>query len=158
MRLLNFTPHPLVIYVAGEVVFTAPSVGGARCEEDRVPVPAVQIWGDGMSSTTTVPVTLVGFGTVVGLPGPVDGVGYVVSRATAEALPRREDVYYPDGVVRDDQGRIIGCTGLGRVMVHTRDWPRCTGPASTSDGRCGQPVHPRASYCDLCGADTPAAL
>jgi len=49
------------------------------------------------------------------LPDKQEGVLYIVSRITAEALPNRDDLLMVDGTVRDDDGRIIGCTGFAQL-------------------------------------------
>lgn len=41
-----------------------------------------------------------------------EGTFYVVSRIAAEAMPERNDLLIVDGTVRNDEGRIIGCTGF----------------------------------------------
>lgn len=138
MRLINLTPHPLTIWSGEAIVINQrPDGPMARCAETRTAADAVTVDGH------ELPVSVVGFGEVTGLPAPQDGVLYVVSRATAEAVPDRADVVYPDGQVRDEQGRIVGCRGLARVMVPRRDWPRCQG--------CTMPVHPDNAACLACG-------
>ena len=111
MELINLTPHPLTIVGAdGEILLNrAPDGPMARCAEDRAEVGTVDLPGGAQ-----VPLRVVGFGVVTGLPTPRDGVLYVVSRATAEAAGR-DDVVYPDEQVRDADGRIIGCRALARA-------------------------------------------
>ncbi len=53
-----------------------------------------------------------GDGNEVGLPQRKDGTFYIVSSITAQAVPDRDDFLMVDGTVRDDSGRIIGCTGF----------------------------------------------
>ena len=50
-------------------------------------------------------------GEVTGLPAPVVGTILVVSGMVAQAA-RRDDVLSPGALVRNDQGRPIGCEGL----------------------------------------------
>jgi hypothetical protein len=52
------------------------------------------------------------FGEVEGLPEPAEGVLYVVSMLVRQAVPERTDVASPGELVRDEQGRVIGCRGL----------------------------------------------
>lgn len=40
---------------------------------------------------------------------------YVVSRLVAEAVPERRDLVVPHGLVRDGQGRVVGCAQLAQV-------------------------------------------
>ena len=111
MKLVNLTPHSLTIYSGDTVIVDqAPDGPMARCAETRTLADPITVDGH------EIPVSVVGFGEVTGLPDPQPGVIYVVSRATAEAAPPdRDDVMYPDGQVRDESGRIIGCRGLARV-------------------------------------------
>lgn len=110
MRMINLTPHPVVIYAGEEAVINqGPDGPMARCIEAREDAGTVEIAGH------QVPVSEVDFEEVENLPEPEEGVVYVVSRATAEARPDRRDLYYPDIQVRDDAGRIIGCRGLAQV-------------------------------------------
>ena len=51
-------------------------------------------------------------GNETALPEPVEGTYYIVSRIACEAMPERSDLLMVDGTVRDDNGRIIGCTGF----------------------------------------------
>lgn len=114
MIMINLTPHPVTIFDGDRVIVTQPPDGTmARCTETRAELGTLVIYGN------KVPLREVAFGDVEGLPEPADGVVVVVSRAAAEAAaaryPERDDIVYPDGQVRDEQGRIIGCTGLARV-------------------------------------------
>jgi hypothetical protein len=60
-------------------------------------------------------VTYLEDGVEMPLPSEQEGVLYIVSRITAEALPGRSDLLMVDGTVRDDDGRIIGCTGFAQL-------------------------------------------
>ena len=51
-------------------------------------------------------------GNKTALPEPVEGTYYIVSRIACEAMPERSDLLMVDGTVRDENGRIIGCTGF----------------------------------------------
>src|SRR5690606_4107896 len=73
MRLVNLTPHPVTLLVGDRTLTIPPEPTPARCSETRTVVGAVEV--DGLE----VPVTVVGFGEVQGLPDPQEGVLYVVS-------------------------------------------------------------------------------
>ena len=117
MNIVNLTPHALNLMPAGPtgpVVTIPPSGLVARCAVDRVQVDTVTV--DGI----TVPVNQTRFGAVSDLPDPRPGIVfpdtiYVVSAIVAQAVPDRWDVFVPDDVVRDDQGRIIGARALAHV-------------------------------------------
>lgn len=112
MKLVNLTPHPVTIYSGEQIVIQQQPDGPvARCVETRTIAAPVTLNGH------TIPVSVVGFGQVDGLPDPQPGVLYVVSRAVAETVPHRDDVVYPYGQVRDENGRIISCRGLARRVL-----------------------------------------
>ena len=52
------------------------------------------------------------FGEVVDLPEPQKDVFLVVSRLVASACPERSDLLVPGPLVRDGEGKVIGCRGL----------------------------------------------
>ena len=93
-------------FFAGEkVVCTIESSGSARASVER------QHDGD----INGIPVNLSVFGEISGLPAPVEGTVYVVSRIVAEACKNRDDLLIVDDTVRDEDGRIIGCRALAYV-------------------------------------------
>jgi hypothetical protein len=112
MQAINLTPHVLNIYSVrdSEPVLTIASTGFARAEEIVEQIAPVNLDG------TEVPVVRKAFApTVNGLPEPQADTIYVVSFLTAQAVPDREDVFFPGEAVRDPSGKIIGCVGLSRV-------------------------------------------
>lgn len=101
MKIVNLTPH--VVNVVGEGACTLPPSGQVA----RV------------SSTTTevrrvngIPCSAVSYGKVEGLPEPEEGTLYVVSALVRAAVPHRTDVASPGELVRDNDGKPIGCRGL----------------------------------------------
>lgn len=50
------------------------------------------------------------FGEVKDLPEPREGVKFIVSGMVRSALPERKDLVSPGGLVRDSDGRVIGCS------------------------------------------------
>lgn len=117
MKLINLTPHAVTIYQDGQPVLTIPADGRvARCTEGREDYTHGPLLVDG------VPVrrTTVGFGAVTDLPGPKDGVTYIVSTITGKAAAEtgRTDLVSPDLLVRDDTGRILGCEALAVAHGH----------------------------------------
>ena len=108
----NFTPHTIHVYSPdGEKqLFSIVSSGVARASEVHENVDVLYI-GD-----ISIPVDRVTYGSVDGLPPEKDGVYHIVSLITAlQCANKRNDLLIVSGTVRDDQGRIIGCTGFARV-------------------------------------------
>ena len=109
MQIINLTQHALTVVVNGQVVLEVPASGQvARCaqvttEKDPVFVDGVQI-----------PMGANVFGDVQGLPDPMPNTLFFVSAMVAQAAwtQGRNDVVCPLLAVRDDQGRIIGTSGL----------------------------------------------
>jgi len=102
--ILNLTPHALAIHLRDGEVLTIPSDGVARVATTRE---VVTEW-NGLEVCET------SFGDVEGLPSVVDGTVIVVSRLVLQARPDREDLLSPGELVRDTQGRVVGCNGLSR--------------------------------------------
>ena len=110
MGLVNLTPHDVVVYDdGGDVVLTIPASGQiARCAETTTRVGVVG----------GVPVVRKDYGAIVGLPAEVEGGdGYIVSALVSAAGAKlgRRDLYSPSDLVRDDQGRVVGCKSLAQA-------------------------------------------
>lgn len=105
-ELINLTPHEVTINGC-----SIPASGIlARCSVNAVPgVPLVLPGG------WEIPVEEVRLGAVEGLPEPRAGVAYIVPRLTADACPHRLDLYVPNGLIRGNDGVIIGAKGLAQV-------------------------------------------
>jgi len=103
MEIVNLTPHDIVVRSGVDFV-TIPSSGVARCAETRTPM--------GTIADTGIQRFAVSYGAVDGLPAPQADTICVVSAIVRQALPDREDVFSPSGLVRDAEGRVIGCEGL----------------------------------------------
>ena len=101
--LVNLCPHPIDLYINGVLNSTImPSGKIARCEQKQE---YVETW-------LGIPITRQTFGKVTGLPAPKEGTRYIVSFRVAEACPNRKDLLIPGPLVRDDNGKVIGCRGL----------------------------------------------
>jgi hypothetical protein len=101
MLIRNLTPHPVTV-----AAVTYPKPDG--------PVPRVVMGETGPDEHgfwTTWPTS-----QVTDLPDEQVGVFLIVSQLTASAVPGRRDLVFPDGVVRDDTGRIVGAARLSRVL------------------------------------------
>lgn len=100
VTLINLTPHPVtVVGDNGEVVMTIPA-SGQVLRLPEVTVPAGEIQG--------VPLVRKVLDPAAELPPHQEGTYYIVSLPVAQ-VARREDFLVPDDLVRDDQGRVLGC-------------------------------------------------
>ena len=108
MQLVNCTPHPLNIHLAGtgDILTLAPSGTLPRLAVTREPRPALTL-PDGVAVAVVRPT----LGALTGLPDAVPGVVLIVSALVADAA-RRADVMSPGELVRDAAGVITGCRGL----------------------------------------------
>lgn len=103
MKIRNFTPHQINIEGREPIA----SEGIARCTEISKTVDNF----DGIDIIEKK------FGELIDLPEPEKDVIYVVSIITATAAKAlgRNDCYIPGEVIRDEQGRVIGCKNLARI-------------------------------------------
>ena len=103
MEFLNLTPHKLNIHNERVLRFSIePSGDVARVAVEY----KLKGYIDG------VPIYEAEYGDVEGLPDPQRGVLYIVSSLVKAAVPDREDVLSPGELIRDEDGRPIGCRGL----------------------------------------------
>ena len=105
VMLVNATPHELNIVQKDGTVLTLASSGVVpRCESNELVDRAIGL----------IEVTRQTLGHVQGLPDQIPGVYFIVSRLVASAT-EREDLLVPGALLRDDQGKVIGCKGLSRL-------------------------------------------
>jgi hypothetical protein len=110
-RLVNLTPHPVVI-LAEVPVEVPPSGSVARAKESREYVGAVEHWG------VPVPLFRVKYGEPEGLPKVEHGTYYIVSSLAAQAIKAHlppevaERFVVVTNLLRDEEGRVIGARGL----------------------------------------------
>jgi len=101
----NCTPHTLNIHTPDGQVELSPAG----------PLPRVATITDEAPPINGIPVVASRLGAVEGLPDPEPNTVLVVSRLVAGARPDRTDLVFPGELIRDDQGRPIGCRGLARL-------------------------------------------
>ena len=102
-RVVNLTPHVVRFYLDDEHLVYPPSGVVAR-----VSVRVEHIW----TLWNKIPVVLPTYGPVEGLPDYRSDTILLVSRMVKSAVPNRDDCLVPDDVVRDAEGRILGCRRL----------------------------------------------
>jgi hypothetical protein len=104
-KVKNLTPHPITVCDSeGNVMKTIVSEGLVRLQATTV---SADFAVDGVPVTKTV------FGSPEGLPEPQEGVFLIVSQLVKSALPNRGDLLVPAEVVRDSEGKILGCKSFG---------------------------------------------
>lgn len=104
-RFINLTPHAITICLLDGKRVEIPASGQiARVATTREPAGCIG----------GVPAFVTRAGEVTGLPEPVEGTVYIVSTMVRNhpAVAYRRDVCSPGGLIRDEEGRIIGCDGL----------------------------------------------
>ena len=99
--IVNMTPHAITVVGHDPI---PPSGDVARVSVTDTPAGYIADY----------PVSVQETGTVEGLPGPKHGVYYIVSSLVRLALPDRNDLLSPGQLVRDDEGRPVGCRTLTR--------------------------------------------
>lgn len=104
-KIINLTPHELIIYKDDKIVEKIPSSGIVRVKE--VNTKTGEIFG--------VPVYKKEYTESEGLPEPQANTYYFVSIIVAQANPDRTDLLLSSDLVRDDQGRILGCASFAQL-------------------------------------------
>ena len=110
----NLTPHPVNVISGDGSVITypvdgpAPRVAMGKKDAGRI----VDQYGNEIDDSVTWASP-----DVTDLPEPEEGVILIVSRMTADAAGGRPDLRSPEGIVRDETGRIIGCRSLTRPVL-----------------------------------------
>ena len=107
-NIINLTPHTLNVISRNGIVVDIPSTGLARVSSTRV------VCG----ITNGITLYSERYGNVEGLPAPCENTIYIVSRPVATALvgSDRNDIYVPGELIRDEQGRPIGCKGFSCLL------------------------------------------
>jgi ethanolamine ammonia-lyase small subunit len=110
VKIVNLTPHAVSIVKADGTTFTIPASGEvARVEQTRKE--AGEIAG--------IKITVSEFGEVIGLPDPEPNTVYVVSGMVLASTDNRWDVFAPGELIRDNEGKVIGCNGLSAPAGYT---------------------------------------
>jgi len=106
--LVNTTPHAINVldYRTHEVRFSIPAAPQPLRLEERL---------EHVGNLAGVPLVRKSLVANISLPEPQEGVFYVVPLAVAQML-QRPDFVVPDDLVRDDQGRVIGCRRFATVI------------------------------------------
>jgi hypothetical protein len=109
MYLLNATPHPITLLLGDTSIVLPPSGIVTRISTVRECVDVLPLAGQ------ELPLNVVKSGKTLDLPEPREDVVVIVSRMVAHAHPSRRDLFFPDGLERDESGSVIGCHALGSL-------------------------------------------
>lgn len=102
---VNLTPHAVNVERPDMPNLIIPPSGDvARVETHRVPCGTIGVGG--------IPVELSVLSDVTGLPEPQPDTYYIVSGMVLDRVQTRPDVFAPGQLVRDQDGRVVGCRGL----------------------------------------------
>ena len=100
VKIVNMTPHTVnMVSEDGTKIADFVSEGEIRLTQESKQIGTIN----------GVPLTQTFFGDVQGLPEEKEGTFYIVSRLVLTACPNRKDLLVPNDIVRDSQGRVIGC-------------------------------------------------
>ena len=102
----NCTPHKISVHTDTDTILEFPSCGIVpRCEQREYIIGEID----------NIKITKQFFGDVTDLPEQEDGVYLIVSRLVAVAYPNRSDLLVPGPLVRDGEGKVVGCNGLSKI-------------------------------------------
>lgn len=115
VALENLTPHDVTLVTAeGQSITIPPSGAPARLALARHDVGVVPV-GDGC-----IPIGVSVPQGPPDLPAPQPGRLLIVSRMVAASSPGRGDLVFPDDLVRDAEGIVVGCRRLA-VLAGSND-------------------------------------
>lgn len=99
MKFRNLTPH--AVNINGLIIEPDPA-DPARCIELR----------EHAFTIADIRFERVQYGAVQGVPDREDGTMLIVSAMVRAACPDRDDLCSPGTLIRDDAGKIVGCSSL----------------------------------------------
>lgn len=108
VKIINLTPHTINLMIGEGSISIEPSGIIARCKVSTEQVGTIKVDGK------EIPVNKKVYGEVEGLPKQQEGTIYIVSSLVAQAVKDRDDVFIPDELVRDEEGRVIGARALAK--------------------------------------------
>lgn len=108
VKIVNLTPHTINLMIGEGSISIEPSGIIARCKVSTEQVGTIKVDGK------EIPVNKKVYGEVEGLPEKQEGTIYIVSSLVAQAVKDRDDVFIPDELVRDEEGRVIGARALAK--------------------------------------------
>jgi len=109
-EIINLTPHDINVVDDNGNVHTFPRSGTIARVDTHTEYH--RGWEVYEGEDVWIPLAHERDGEVIDLPEPKDGVDYIVSARVRNAVPHRKDVFSPGGLVRDDDGKVVGCSCL----------------------------------------------
>lgn len=106
IRMVNLTPHDINLYKDGQIIETIVASGT---------IARVSVTSKTVGEINGFEVRKNAYSEVMNLPKQAEDTIYIVSALVAQAAKDRDDLVITDGAVRDDNGRIIGCTGFAVI-------------------------------------------
>lgn len=102
----NLTPHNIVVLIDDDIKYVISPCGAvARCSQRT----------ETIGEINGIPLTRTTYGDVINLPAPQENTIYIVSTLVAQACADRDDLFIPNEIVRDENGKVLGCKSFGRV-------------------------------------------
>jgi len=113
---VNYTPHPVVVYMEDGSVVAIPSSGSIRLEEEKSFVPLEVAVQDALGEYHVVPVFEKKLGRIIGAPLELPAqTRIIVSLPVAGALQKYYKqmgkdyiILVPGDTIRDKDGKVIG--------------------------------------------------
>jgi|LakMenE01Jun11ns_1017448.scaffolds.fasta_scaffold9535796_2 hypothetical protein len=106
VSIVNLTPHDITVISEGKSLVFPKVLKTARVSSKT------EFLTNFDTPEMSIPLTQVVFGELEGLPEPIEGVFFIVSRIVREAAKDRTDLLVPQGLIRDENGQPIGCESL----------------------------------------------
>ena len=122
--IINCTPHDINIYNTADC-YMRDGFLYLRDDEEEFPQPFLTYHAAKEPASVTFVQKTAGMAdrvliyrwapVEINLPKPKPDTCYIVSKMVAQAWPAREDFIFPGTVVRDADGRVVGCIDFSRV-------------------------------------------
>lgn len=110
-NVINLTPHPVIILLDKGEINNYESQGSLRLSTSTIKI-------DNLDDRT--PISITKFGDLVDAPQVNNDTMYIVSSIICNANRDRADFFIPDQIVRNENGKIIGCRSLTQNPFLTR--------------------------------------
>lgn len=103
IEIINLTPHEVNIYnEQGDLLTTVPASGI---------ITRISVSRQKVGELNKIPIFENAYGDVENAPEEKEGIIYITSAMVSSRL-KRLDMYAPGELMRDSEGKIIGCIGL----------------------------------------------